>query len=140
MDDDDVRDVVRKKEGTLRGVGTPKRRLLMASVAVTRARALLVRDAAGNALSSTQREELYSGLRREHTDGPVTGVLTVVKRPGQHVSHGKLKNDQMLPSQIFEMKPWNESARFPRRRFNPDTIRPLFTSEAAYRQARAAQG
>ncbi len=134
MAEDDARDVLRRKEGRLiRGDG--KRKIQLNTDASARSRALCFREVSGAALSSTQREELYSGFRREHTDGPVTAVLTVVRRPGQSVSHGPLAADAVLPSNIFEMRPWGENDRFPRHRFNPDNIRPLFTSEAAMRAA-----
>jgi hypothetical protein len=130
MAEEDAREVLRKKEGRLvRGDG--KRKIQLNTEASVRTRALCFREVSGAAISSTQREELYSGFRREHTEGPVTGVLTVVRRPG------KIRMRNHFGSEIFPLVPWNENDRFPRHRFNPDKIRPMFRSEAALRAAQA---
>ncbi len=96
-------------------------------LAVARARALC--NTSGRAaLSTTQREELYQGLRHPGhgqcpTDGPVTAQLTVVRkyRPGKGLLN------------------WGETEKFPRRRFNEDKLPPsIYPSERAYLVARAA--
>lgn len=90
-----------------------------------------MRDAGGNAMVSTQREELYSGFRENYTDGPVTKVITVLRRPGKE--HGK--NFLGLP--IFGLEPWRETDRFPAGRYNPDLMRPMFDSLAQMRAVQA---
>ncbi len=135
MDEEDCRDMLREanKPGGSRGVrvcrrGASVRIVVAVDTKINKTTAM--RDAGGNALSTTQVEDVYWGMRRDHTDGPARHV-TVVKRPGD--SHGK----DYLGRDLFGFVNWNETDRFPRHRFNPDKIRPLFTSEAAMRAAMA---
>ena len=93
--------------------------------AVIKARALC-NSSSRAALSTTQREELYQGLRRPGhgqtpSDGPVSSVMTVVRkyRPG------------------VGFVDWGERDKFARRRFNPDKIpQSRFRTEAEYRAFR----
>jgi hypothetical protein len=111
MAEEDARLILKKREGRLiRGHG--KRKIQLNSEASARTRVLCARDAGVTSLSSTQREELYSGFRKDRSDGPVTAVLTVVR---------KVRDGALVP--------WKESDKFPRNRFNPDKATPLFASE-----------
>ncbi len=123
MDEEDCRDILRNQEGRV----VRKRddvRVMLNQEAVSRARALC-NTSQRAALSTTQREELYDGLRRPGhgltpTDGPVTGVLTVVRKYRQGV--GFLN--------------WGENEKFARRRYNPDRpATPIFATEARLRAA-----
>ena len=94
--------------------------------AVIKARALC-NFSSRSALRTTQREELYQGLRRPGhgqtpSDGPVSSVMTVVRkyRPG------------------VGFVDWGERDKFARRRFNPDKIpQSRFRTEAEYLAFRA---
>lgn len=82
-------------------------------------------------MSPTQREELYSGFRKIHTDGPVTAVLTVIRKIR---GAGLILDKKGIVRCDGELVAWNENERFPRRRFNPDNIPlPMYQSEAHYR-------
>ena len=131
MDEQDARDVLRKREGRLiRFDG--KRKIQLNAEPTQRTRALCIRDAGGAALSCTQREELYSGSRKDHTDGPVTATITVIRKPGKTIGKDQLGRE------VFGFLNWGETERFPRRRFNPDKIpTPIYASEAQMRAARA---
>ncbi len=95
---------------------------------VIKARALC-NSSSRAALSTTQREELYQGLRRPGhgltpTDGPVTRVITVVRKYRAGVGFMN----------------WGETEKFARRRFNPDKIaQPRFRTEAEFHAFRAQQ-
>lgn len=117
MEEDDCRDILRKRLGRLVRNGN-ERKILLNREASSAARALCIRDAGGAALSATQREDLYSGSRKEHTDGPVTAVLTVIRKPGKTLYRDALGRE------VFEFQNWGETERFARRRFNPDKIPP----------------
>jgi hypothetical protein len=136
MDEEDCRDMLREsnKPGGKRNVRVCKRgretRLVIAvDTKITKTTAM--RDAGGNAMVSTQREELYSGFRKEFTDGPVTKVITVLRRPGKE----RGKNFLGLP--VFGLEPWRETDRFPAGRYNPDLMRPMFDSLAQMRAVQA---
>lgn len=138
MDEEDCRDMLREANaaGGRRDVRVCRRGAVVRIVVQTDARitkTTAMRDARGNALSTTQVEDVYWGFRRDHTDGPARHV-TVVKRPGE--SHGK----DCLGRELFGFVNWKETDRFPRRRFNPDKITPLFASEAQMRAMRASAG
>lgn len=135
MDECDVREVCRRKEGHIVRA-TPGQKwfpsfLVLHREATHRTRALC-NTSTRSAMSPTQREELYSGSRREHTDGPVTAVLTVVRKPGKTIGR------DMLGREVFEFKNWGETERFSRRRFNPDKIpTPIYVKAPQMRQARS---
>ena len=136
MDEYDVRDVVRKGEGhivrPLPGQKWFQSFMVLKEEASQRTRALCIRDAGGAALSCTQREELYSGSRKDHTDGPVTATITVIRKPGKTIGKDQLGRE------VFGFLNWGETERFPQRRFNPDKIpTPIYASEAQMRAARA---
>lgn len=127
--EDDAREVLKSGDGRLlrkvKQDGSTDRRIILKSEVVTRVRALC-NTSTQSALSSTQREELYSGLRKDHTDGPVTKVITVIRKVRVNC-HG----DRSLEN-------WREGEKFPRRRFNPDRIPTAsFRSEAEYHAAQA---
>jgi hypothetical protein len=131
MEEDDCRDILRKRLGRLVRNGN-ERKVILNRETSHAVRALCIRDAGGAAISSTQREELYSGSRKEHTDGPVTATITVVRRPGKTIGRDALGRE------IFGFLNWGENDRFPRHRFNPDKIpAPIYASEAAMHAARA---
>jgi hypothetical protein len=74
------------------------------------------------ALTATQSEELYQGLRypgegQIASDGPVSAKLTVVR---------KYRRNRGLID-------WGEKETFPRKRFNGDKLPPPIYSESAYR-------
>ena len=130
MEENDARDVLRKREGRLiRFYG--ERKIQLNAEATAKTRALCVRDAGGNALATTQREDLYWGFRKDHTDGPVRH-LTVVKKPGPVIGRDSIGRE------VFGLMNWSENDRFPRKRFNSDRLPPpIYASEAAMRAARA---
>jgi hypothetical protein len=139
MDEFDVRETVRRKEGYIvRAVPGCKWHpsfLALKREATPRTRALVMRDTAGGVLSVTQREELYSGFRRDFTDQPMTvNPITVLRRPGKSAGTDEFGRE------VFGLVAWRETDRFPRRRYNPDEIRPLFPSELHLRAAVAAAG
>ncbi len=137
MDEEDCRDMLReanrpngKRDVRVCRRGQKIRIVVAVDSKINKTTAM--RDAGGAALSTTQREEVYWGSRKDHTDGPVRHV-TVVKRIGRIADRGKLPADAMLTGHLAALVPWKETDRFPRGRFNPDQIRPLFASEAALR-------
>lgn len=128
MDEADVRDTCRRGEGRIvratHGTWFPSF-LVLNKTATERTRALC-NSSSQSALSPTQREEVYWGFRKDHTDGPVRH-LTVVRKAR------KLKD-----SDKYSLENWGETERFPRNRWNPDRIPvPLFASERQYREAQA---
>lgn len=129
MDEDDCRDILRKREGRLVRRGSV-RKVILNSTATPRTRALC-NTSTRSAMSPTQREELYSGFRKIHTDGPVTAVLTVIRKIR---GAGLILDKKGIVRCDGELVAWNENERFPRRRFNPDNIPlPMYQSEAHYR-------
>lgn len=133
MDEYDVRDVVRKREGHIVRPHCGQKHfqsfLALNGTATPRTRALC-NTSTRSAMSPTQREELYSGFRKIHTDLPVTGVLTVVRKIR---GRGLILDKKGVMRCDGELMAWNENERFPRRRWNPDSIPlPLYKSEAHY--------
>jgi hypothetical protein len=114
MDESDVRDIVRSNGGRIIRL-TPGQKwfpsfLALNASTTARTRALCIRDSGGAATVATQMEELYSGFRVDHTDGPVTATTITLKR-----AVGRGRHD-------YSLQPWTEKDRFPRKRFNPDLI------------------
>lgn len=103
-------------------------RLVMLTPEVTHRVRALCNTSTQSALSSTQQEELYSGLRRTHTDTPVYfPPLTVVR---------KIRTNK-FGERSFQN--WGENDKFPRRRYNPDQIpAPQFRSMRDYALAAGA--
>ena len=60
--------------------------------------------------------------------------ITVLRRPGKSAGTDEFGRE------VFGLVAWRETDRFPRRRYNPDEIRPLFPSELHLRAAVAAAG
>ena len=131
--EDEARELVRSGDYTVIRRGKKKGERLIKLVeetheAVIKARALC-NSSSRAALSTTQREELYQGLRRPGhgqtpSDGPVSSVMIVVRkyRPG------------------VGFVDWGERDKFARRRFNPEKIpQSRFRTEAEYLAFRAAQ-
>lgn len=142
MDEEDCRDMLReanapngKRDVRVCRRGAKVRLVIAVDTKVTKTTAM--RDAGGAALSTTQREDVYWGMREDHTDGPARHV-TVVKRIGRIASRGDKPTDKMLVGQLAALVPWKETDRFPRRRYNPDKVKPLFASEGLMRAAQAA--
>lgn len=116
--EDEAREMIRSREYTLiRTKAGKERRIMLVNETpelIAKARALC-NGSMRAALSTTQREELYRGLRRPgrgelSTAGPVTATITVLKkyRPG------------------IGLIPWGETERFPRRRYNPVFVNPVY--------------
>lgn len=129
--EDEARDMLRSKEYALMPRKGRERRIRLieeTAERIAKAKALC-NSSTRAALSTTQREELYQGLRRPGhgqtpTDGPVTKVITVVRKYRAGVGFIN----------------WGENEKFARKRFNPDKIpAPAFPSELAYRAFRAEQ-
>jgi hypothetical protein len=86
-----------------------RRLVLLSSDGLKKVRSV---SGASAGLRTTQREELYSGSRKQHTEGPVTATITVLRR-----------------NVGGSFRAWSETDKFPRRRFNPDKpATPLFRS------------
>ena len=124
--EDELRPLLRAKKCFLIGVGK-KPRVIMHSTVTDASTVLKINDREdripGGALSTTQVEQIYQGTRK---DGPVTvtAYLRVVKR----AVFSKIEAGPNAGSSIGEFVGWNESDKFPRKRFNPDKLRPIFAS------------
>lgn len=124
--EDEAREMIRSRVYTLiKSNGRDRRIKLVEETPENIAKARALHGGSTRAaLSTTQREELYQGLRRPGkgqtpTDGPVTKVITVVRKYRQGVGFIN----------------WGENERFARRRLNPDKLPvPLYTES----QLRAA--
>ena len=126
MDEEDCRDILRTRQGRLLRKGNSARVILNRD-AIPRARALC-NTASRSVMATTQREELYSGFRKEFTDTPMTvNPITVLRRPGDVIGR------DMLGREVFSFVDWTERDRFPRHGFNPDLLpRPNFTRPASH--------
>ncbi len=136
VEEDTARDLIRSPGPGLKGQYTMmprrngERRIMLVDPSpqnVAKARALC-NTSSRAALSATQQEEIYCGLRypgrgQTPSDGPVTvPKLTVVR---------KYRKGEGLVD-------WGEKDRFARRRFNPDKLPPsVYKSEAHYRAVHA---
>lgn len=141
MDEFDVRDVLRRHEGHIMRA-SPGRPwfapwLVLHADAPLRTRALC-NTSTRSAMSPTQQEELYQGSRKEHTDGPVTKVLTVVRKIR---GAGLVLDEKDIVRCQGELQNWGETERFPRGRYNERAIpQALFRSEAAWRANKTGSG
>ena len=125
MHENDCREMIRNKEAKFdRRNGV--RKLQLKIEATSKARALC--NTSRSVMATTQREELYSGFRKEFTDTPMTvNPITVLRRPGDVIGR------DMLGREVFSFVDWTERDRFPRHGFNPDLLpRPNFTRPASH--------
>lgn len=91
-------------------------------------RAMHASDYACNSLPAIQREELYSGSRRDGTAGPTTSARF---RTLRKTKQRKWVNAASKAVVIEEFVSWRETDGFPPKRFNPDLLPvPMFARAA----------